>query len=82
VVAFNRRLVVRKPYVINPYHPILFGQQLFIIVNQDSTGRELYEEVWMKVRFLLEVANQSHHQDRSILWWTQEDLEEILDEEK
>lgn len=57
VMALNRRLIQQKYYIINPIEPILFGQPLMVIVNQDSTGRELYEEIWMKIRFFLELSN-------------------------
>ena len=35
-----------------------------------TTGRELYEEIWMKVRFTLNYTNSAEYQDRTFLWWT------------
>jgi hypothetical protein len=46
---------MRDVYLTNAskYHTKVFGKPIIILVNRSTTGRELYEEVWMRVRALL-----------------------------
>lgn len=53
VIGYNRKLDRSTHYVVNPFVPRLIGHPIFFIISTLSTGRELYEEAWMQLRFML-----------------------------
>jgi hypothetical protein len=63
----NRKLVLRDKLdrLMKSHHPSFFGAAFPILATKSTTGRELYEQVWMRVRSMLKLT--SH--ERSQLWW-------------
>jgi len=57
VTLYNRRLLFRKYYILQKFEISLFDQPLLVMLHEHMTGRELYEEVWMKVKFMLELSS-------------------------
>ena len=66
-MVFNRRLCLRNhnERLVKKFEPVLFGSQFPILATKQTTSRELYEQVWMRVRSLLKHSCY----DRKNLWW-------------
>ena len=66
-MVFNRRLCLRNQNerLLKKYEPDLFGTQFPILATATTSRRELYEQVWLRIR------SQLKHQcyDRRNLWW-------------
>jgi len=54
-----------------------FGQPIPVLFGSNSTNREIYEFVWMKVRFSL-----NKQMKRSELWWTKSPAESAAEDTK
>jgi len=69
IMVLNRKLMLQQPnqQLLKKYIATFFGSQFPILADEATTGRELYELVWMKVRYML---NLSAHK-RSLLWWNE-----------
>lgn len=67
IMVFNRRLALRdqNERLLKKFEPILFGTMFPILATACTTGRELYEQVWMKVRSVLKHSCY----ERKNLWW-------------
>ena len=69
LMIFNRFLTRRSKAeeLIKQHEPIFMEFQFPILVTKSSTAREIYEQVWMRVRSFLKLEAHS----RSNLWWDQ-----------
>ena len=52
IMVFNRKLSLRdqNERLLKKYEPVLFGTQFPILATKSTSRRELYEQVWMRVR--------------------------------
>jgi hypothetical protein len=71
IYFINRKIVQRDIYLTksNRYHTKIFGRPLFTMVNKQTTGREIYEEVWMRARFMLNFTHIKYSADANNFWW-------------
>lgn len=53
----------------NKFYTKTFGAPVMLLVNDRTTGRQIYEEVWMRTRYMLNLTAFKYHQDPSNLWW-------------
>lgn len=67
IMVFNRKLCLRdaNESLLKKYEPVLFGTQFPILATKNTSRRELYEQVWMRVRSMLKHTCY----DRQNLWW-------------
>jgi len=70
IMIFNRKLCLRdqNERLIKRYEPVLFGTQFPILATRSTSRRDLYEQVWMRVRSQLKLSSY----DRKNLWWNNE----------
>jgi len=52
------------------YQPEFFGLPALVNIDANTTGRELYELVWMRIRYMLK---QSATENTEVLWWRNQD---------
>lgn len=73
VYFISRKLVQRDLYLTesNRYHAKTFGKPLFVMINRHTTGRDLYEEVWMRSRFMLNFTHTTFSAKADNFWWNQ-----------
>ena len=66
-MIFSRKLCLRdqNESLLKKYEPVLFGTQFPVLATKNTSRRELYEQVWMRVRCLLKHTCY----DRQNLWW-------------
>ena len=55
----SRKIMVREVYLTqtNKYYTTTFGLPVVFLVNQSTTGRQIYEEVWMRIRYMLNLTS-------------------------
>ena len=71
VMIFNRKLSLRdrNERMFKRHEPVHFGTQFPILATARTTGRELYEQVWARVRSQLKLSCH----DRNNLWWNRQE---------
>lgn len=79
IYLINRKLVQRDLYFTNSnkYQTKIFGKPIMLLVNQSTTGRAIYEEVWMRVRFMLNFTHAKFFEDPMNFWWNKYEDDEI-----
>ena len=67
-MVINRKLLLREKsqLLLKRHDPVAFATEFPILATDSTSGRELYEQVWMRVRSMLQLSVH----DRSLLWWT------------
>ncbi|CDW80741.1 ubiquitin carboxyl-terminal hydrolase 11 [Stylonychia lemnae] len=75
VVCMNRKIIKENLYYLKEHRVAGFGHPFIIMANSSTTGRQLYEEIWMKSRFLLNLSLMKETQDRYNLWWTNKEYD-------
>ena len=68
IMVINRKLVLypNQQKLLKKHDPVFFATEFPILATESTSGRELYEQVWMRVRGMLQLAVH----DRNLLWWT------------
>ena len=68
IMVINRKLVLypAQQKLLKKHDPIAFATEFPILATESTSGRELYEQVWMRVRGMLQLAVH----DMNLLWWT------------
>lgn len=71
VFLINRKIVVKENFLTSAskYEAKCFGKPMMLLANQLTTGRELYEEAWMRGRYMLNFAHTKFFDDPLNLWW-------------
>ena len=71
VYFVNRKICLRDIFLTFPsrFKMEMFGTPLFVMANEQTTGRHLYEEVWMRCRFMLNLTSSKYFEDPMNLWW-------------
>ena len=69
IMIFHRKLCLRdkNERIFKKHEPVLFDSQFPILATERTTRRELYEQVWLRVRSQLKLSCH----DRDNLWWNQ-----------
>jgi hypothetical protein len=51
-----------------------------MLVNTYTVGRDLYEEIWMRSRFMLNFTHQKFFENPNNFWWNECSSEEMIAE--
>ena len=76
----NRKMMINKDDVpqklaFKKFKPEYFGLPTLVNIDASTTGRELYELVWMRVRYMLK---QSATENTDMLWWRHTDQVNLM----
>ena len=57
-MVINRKLVLRDQHqrLLRRHNTVTFATEFPILATESSSGRELYEQVWMRVRSMLQLS--------------------------